>query len=128
MSKVTQYAKGGKILWYDRKRYLGLPISFTRYFLIRNKNGSLKFIRDKGFFSRDIEQINLFRIDDISLHESLLQRIFGVGTITIFCKDASCDNLLVKSIARPRKITDLLNNLIEEDRANKKLNVAEIQH
>lgn len=128
MAKVTQYAKGGKILWQDRKRYVGLPISFTRYFLIRNKNGSLKFIRDKGFLSRDIEQINLFRIDDIALHESLWQRLCSVGTITIFCKDASCNSLLVKNITNPRKITDLFNTLIEEDRANKKVNVAELQH
>ena len=35
--RLTQYAQTDEILWQDRKRYLGLPISFTRYSFDENR-------------------------------------------------------------------------------------------
>ena len=66
------------ILWKDRKRilFLGLPWSFTRYSVSKDR-----FFISKGFFSVKDDEVRLYRIMDISLERSFMQRLVGVGTI-----------------------------------------------
>ena len=68
------------ILWKDRKRilFLGLPWSFTRYSVSKDR-----FFISKGFFSVKDDEVRLYRIMDISLERSFMQRLVGVGTIII---------------------------------------------
>ena len=64
-------------VWNDRKRpFLGLPLSFTKYTLLEDK-----LLIDTGIFSLNQEEVKLYRIMDLTMKRSLLQRIFGVGTI-----------------------------------------------
>ena len=55
-----------EILWKDRKRYLGLPLSFTRYRLSEDR-----IFCEKGFFSIHEEEILLYRIRDLELKLTL---------------------------------------------------------
>ena len=61
-------------LWNDRRRRMGLPLSFTRYALTEDR-----LFLDTGFFNLRSEEILLYRVRDINLRRSLWQRIFGVG-------------------------------------------------
>ena len=63
------------ILWKDRKRilFLGLPWSFTRYSVSKDR-----FFISKGFFSVKDDEVRLYRIMDISLERSFMQRLVGV--------------------------------------------------
>lgn len=58
-------------IWKDRKRYFGLPISFTRYRLSENR-----IFREKGFLNLKEEEVLLYRVRDLELTRSLWQRIF----------------------------------------------------
>ena len=49
------------ILWKDRKRILGMPISFTRYSFSDDR----VFVQT-GLFSSHFEEILLYRIRDIA--------------------------------------------------------------
>lgn len=64
------------VLWTDRKRVLGLPLSFTRYSLTANK-----LVLNTGFMSLHEEEVRLYRVRDISLTRTLGERLFGVGTL-----------------------------------------------
>ena len=68
--------KGNEYFWKDRKRYLGLPLSFTRYALSHDR-----LFLSIGFFSVKDDDILLYRIRDISVKRTLWQRLFGVGSI-----------------------------------------------
>ncbi len=35
--RLSEYVKEEPILWHDRRRYLGLPLSFTSYSVDSNK-------------------------------------------------------------------------------------------
>ena len=63
-------------IWEDRKRILGMPISFTKYYLSEDR----LFVQT-GLLSMKIEETLLYRVTDISARVGLFQRIFGVGTI-----------------------------------------------
>ena len=72
-------ANNGKdIIWKDRKRYLGMPMSFTRYALSDDR-----LFLSVGFLSIKDEEVLLYRIRDINTSRTLWQRMFGVGTVTV---------------------------------------------
>ena len=62
-------------LWSDRKRILGMPISFTQYKLSKDR-----LFLQRGLFNTAYDETVLYRIRDISVTISLGQRLFGVGT------------------------------------------------
>lgn len=69
-------------IWHDRKRILGMPISFTRYALSEDR----LFLR-RGFLNVRHDEIVLYRVRDLRVSVSLWQRIFGVGSVTVVSTD-----------------------------------------
>lgn len=110
-----------EILWKDRKRILGMPISFTRYEITNDR-----FITHKGFFHTETDEILLYRILDIKLSRSLGQKIFGVGTITLYSADQSHATIQIESIKKPDALRRFLSKRIEQERVQKGLTGREI--
>ncbi len=109
------------LLWKDRKRVLfGLPWSFTRYSLTTEK-----LIVETGLFSRNEEEIRLYRILDISMHRSLGERLFRLGTVHLCTADHTTPELDLKRIKKPREVKDLLSDIIEHNRNEKRITARE---
>lgn len=108
-------------IWKDRKRHLGLPLSFTRYALSEDR-----LFLSVGFFSIKDEEILLYRIRDISTSRSLWQRIFGVGTITVVSSDKTAPTLLLKNVKNPLDVKELLHRQVEEVKIRRRIRVGEI--
>ena len=103
------------IEWADRKRtFLGLPWSFTRYRLTRTR-----LISDIGFFSRNVNEILLYRILDVELHRTLGQRIFGVGDILLFTADPSSPNFRIRSVKQSADVKNLISTYSDAERTAK---------
>ena len=105
-----------KFLWQDRKRILGLPISFTRYQVTDER-----FMTKIGFWKTETNEILLYRILDIKLVRSFGQKIFGVGTITLFSADQSHSSLEVKNVRKPNEVYSFLSRIIEQQRIQKRV-------
>ena len=70
-------------IWRERKRNIvGLPWSFTVYYLTDEQ-----LMIDSGIFSKTLEEILLYRIIDLTIKRSFIQRIFGLGTIHCCTRD-----------------------------------------
>ena len=69
-------------IWKDRKRRLGLPLSFTRYAMSEDR-----LFVSVGFLNIKDEELLLYRVRDINTSRTLGQRIFGVGTVTVMSSD-----------------------------------------
>lgn len=124
---VRKYGENAELLWKDRKRYFGLPISFTRYSLIKNGEEWFKIFTAVGLLSTTIDEINLYRIKDLSLHQTLFDKIFGTGTITLYSNDVRNPVFHLRRVKNPFKVRDFLSTYIEEQRAVKGVRVAEFQ-
>ena len=106
-----------EILWKDRKRvWCGLPWTFTVYSL----SGDRLFIR-KGFFSQKEDEVRLYRILDLSLSRSFVQRIFGLGTITVSSSDKTMKNFEIKNIKNSRDVKELISENVEAQRDAKRI-------
>ena len=98
-------------VWTDKKRILGMPISFTRY-ILTNK----KLITRKGFLSVTEDEIELYRVVDKSLKLPLGQRIFGCGTVVINCRDTDTPVKEILSIKNPREFMKKLEENVDVQR------------
>ena len=107
-------AANEELLWKDRKRFLGMPLSFTRYEVTPDR-----FITKIGLLRTETNELLLYRILDIRLVRSLWQKIFGMGTITLYSADKSHGTLEVKNIAKPEAVRKFLSKIVEQQRADK---------
>lgn len=96
-------------LWKDRKRILGLPITFIKYRLSEDR-----LFFETGFLNTRGEEILLYRIRDIGVTISFWQRFTGVGTVTVTSTDNSAPMLQMKNIKQPREVKELLHTQVEK--------------
>ncbi|MBQ2606138.1 MAG: PH domain-containing protein [Clostridiales bacterium] len=116
IDKLTALTEEEDIIWQDRKRYIGLPISFTVYSFSKSK-----FYLKTGLFNIKREEILLYRVLDITLKQSFGQKIFGVGTIVLSTADKSTPTLEIKSIKQPERISKAISTLVEQRRDEKRV-------
>ena len=108
-------------LWKDRKRYFGLPLSFTRYALSEDR-----LFTSVGFLNIKDDEILLYRVRDIDTSRSLWQRLFGVGTIVVASSDKTMPNLVLKNIKDPVRIKEIIHEQVEEMKIRRRVRVGEI--
>ncbi len=110
-----------EIIWKDRKRpFLGLPLSFTKYELTEQK-----LLINTGFLSVKEEEVRLYRFVDITLRQSLFQRVLGVGNLHCETTDRSGGDFVIELIKNPREVKELLSEAVEKERDRKKVSVRE---
>lgn len=108
-------------IWKDRKRILGMPLSFTRYALSEDR-----LFLSTGFFNIKDDEVLLYRVRDITTSRNLWQRLFGVGTITIASSDKTMPTLVLKNIKHPVMVKELLHEQVEEMKLRRRVRIGEI--
>lgn len=102
-------------LWKERKRiWCGLPWTFTVYSFDEER-----FYIDTGFLNQREDEVRMYRIMDLSVTRSLLQRIFGLGTIHIKSSDKSTGDFDIVNIRNVFDVKEQLSELIEKNRDKK---------
>lgn len=112
---------GVEIIWKDRKRYFGMPISFTRYALSDDR-----LFLSVGFLSIKDDEVLLYRIRDITTSRTLWQRLFGVGTVSVVSSDMTMPTITLKNIKNPIGVKELLHRQVEEMKLRRRVRVGEI--
>ena len=110
-----------EIIWKDRKRYFGMPLSFTRYSLSDDR-----LFLSVGFLNIQDEEVLLYRIRDINTTRTLWQRLFGVGTVTVVSSDKSMPTIVLKNVKDPMTVKELLHQQVEEMKIRRRVRVGEI--
>lgn len=66
---------------------LGLLASWLKTFGETIKITTQRVVLTTGFFSKDVEEVEYYRVQDTAYHQSFLERVAGIGTITLFSRD-----------------------------------------
>lgn len=104
-------------IWQDKKRPIfGLPLSFTKYKLTNDK-----LLVQTGLLSINEEEVRLYRIMDVSVKCSLIQRIFNVGTIHCCSADKTTPEFDLRDVKNPIQVKNLISKNVEEERERKKI-------
>jgi hypothetical protein len=99
MSVESEDDENEKTLWKGRP-FLSLV---ETYVLTTDR---LKIV--KGLLSRDIENYELIRIQDIDISQGVSERIFGVGDITLRGQDASSPTVVLRNISNPEEVYETI--------------------
>ena len=108
-------------IWKDRKRYFGLPLSFTRYAMSEDR-----LFLSVGCLNIKDEEILLYRIRDINTSRSLWQRLFGVGTISVVSSDKTLPTLVLHNVKKPLEVKELLHRQVEDMKIRRRVHLGEI--
>ena len=108
-------------IWKDRKRILGMPITFTRYRLSDDR-----LFCEKGFLNIKQDEVLLYRVRDLQLNMSLGQRIFGVGTICVVSSDKSVPHMDLVNVKDPRNVKELIHRSVEEAKDQRRMRTMEV--
>ena len=101
----------------ERKRwlFLGLPWTFTLY---RMKDDMLNV--KSGFFKLEQNDCYMYKIVDVKLSQSFMERLCGPGTITCYTGDTTDKELVLKHIKHSEEIKNYLLKTSEEARIKRR--------
>jgi len=80
---------------------------------------------ESGIISRRIENIQLFRVRDLGLAQSILNRLAGVGDIIVTSTDQSAPHYRVRGVEDPRDVYDRLRELVAKSQATRRTMIVE---
>ena len=106
------------LLWKDKKRIFGLAISYELT--------ESRLLVKTGLLNIHEEELRLFRVRDLSTQESLLDRIFGVGSIVLHTSDATSPTLKIQHVKNSMKVKELLSAQVEEARMKNRVRAMEV--
>ena len=108
-----QHSSGrNKTVWKDRKQFMWFPFSFTTYEL-RND----RLYEERGFFSTSSDELLLYRVVDLTMQQTLSQKLFGTGTLILKCRVDANPEIRLENIKHPHQVKELFSDMIEEARA-----------
>ena len=108
----------------ERKRWVffGLPFTFTIYTV---KEEVLTV--DTGFMSKEENDCYMYKVQDVKLTTTLLERIFGLGTITCYTGDVTNAELKLIHIRKSKEVKNYLLKASEAARMKRRtLNTLDI--
>ncbi len=110
------------VLWEGKPFNYGIP-TFTRYQITDRR-----IIVEKGVLTKRRDEIQLYRIRDISLKRNLLERMLKYGDITVLSTDTTSPTYTLKNIRDSVNVADLLSSAAENARIkNRAMEVTEVQ-
>lgn len=112
------------IVWKDKKRWCGkdkigpIPTSFTEYRIIVSNNARLEV--KKGMLAKRVDNVDLYKVLDLSMNITLVDRIFGTGSICVESVDRNVPNLIIQHVKDPEEVMNIIADLVEQEKARNK--------
>lgn len=86
---------------------------------IRYHIGSEQIICEHGVFQRSVNYMELYRVVDFAEHQTLMQQICGLKSVTIFSMDRSTPRLELTGMANKRDIVSHIRQRVEINKRRK---------
>lgn len=106
-----------EIVYKERKRilFLGLPWTFTKYIITDEM-----ITVDKGFLKVEENDCYMYKVQDVKLTATLMQRMFKLGTVTCYTGDVTNPQLVLQNVKHAREIKNYLLKASEEARIKRR--------
>jgi membrane protein YdbS with pleckstrin-like domain len=101
----------------------GLPLlailwsTFLQKISVRYRLTTHRLFKECGILSRQMNEIELIRVDDVSVRQNLVQRIFNVGVITVIAPtDQTEPRLELVGIENPIEVKEQIRGQVRKRR------------
>lgn len=95
--------------------FFGLPFTFTKYTVTDEV-----ITINEGFLSTKENDCYLYKVQDVELHTSLVERIFKLGTIACYTGDNTHPQLYLTHIHHAKEIKNYILKASEEARRRRR--------
>ena len=89
-----------------------LLIPYLKIRSVRYRITNYRIDFERGLLSKNIDTLELWHVEDIHFHQSIIDRIVNTGDITILSHDDTTPKLELKSLPKPRPLFDSLKQRI----------------
>lgn len=105
------------MIYKEKKRsmFLGLPWTFTAYTVTDEI-----ITVDSGLLRKEENDCYLYKVIDVRLEKTLLERILGLGTVHCFTGDVTDPDLRIQHIKHAKEIEDYILKQSESERMKRK--------
>jgi uncharacterized membrane protein YdbT with pleckstrin-like domain len=69
---------------------------------------SQRIVIESGVLSREIEELDMRTVEDLDFRQTVLERLLGIGDITVISSDRTAGRTRLVGIPRPRELRELL--------------------
>lgn len=94
--------------------------SATRYRLTTQR----LFVQ-KGLVAKQLEEVELFRVKDVTLQQGIIQRLLGVGSVVVLSTDDTTPRLELAGIRDPIEVKEMIRNAFRASRQREGMRMAE---
>lgn len=111
-------------VYQERKRVLffGLPWTFTKYLISDDM-----ITVDTGFLRVEENDCYMYKVQDVKLTATLIERMFGLGTVTCYTGDVTSPQLVLVHVKHAKDIKNYILKASEEARIRRRtLNTLDI--
>lgn len=99
---------------------LGLVLLYRRL-TVRYRLTTYRFFHETGLLSRTRNRVEVIDINDVTLHQGVIERMFDVGTIHVQSSDRTDPDLYLPGIENVRMVTDLIDDTRRAERRRRGL-------
>lgn len=113
-----------EIEYSEKKRWVffGLPLTFTRYDVKENI-----ITINSGFLNKVENDCYMYKVQDVKLTATLIERMFGLGTVTCYTGDVTSPQLMIVHVKHAKEIKNYILKASEEARMRRRtLNTLDI--
>ena len=108
---------GVGLLFLLRAWYL---VASTRYRLTTQR-----LFRQTGLVAKHVEEIELFRVKDVTLDQGFLDRLLGTGTVVVLSTDDTAPRLELHGILGPMEVKEQIRTAFRASRQREGMRMAE---
>jgi uncharacterized membrane protein YdbT with pleckstrin-like domain len=118
--------------WLPLLALLAVPLGFAAFKWLELKSRVFEITSERvrmsrGLFTRLTDELELYRVTDISLVEPFFLRWLGLGNVVLTTNDKSTPVLTIPAIKGVRQLRDELRKSVEACRDKKRVRLAELE-
>ena len=107
---------------------IGLILLARAWYLVastRYRLTSQRLFAQTGLIAKNLEEVELFRVKDVTLSQGVLDRLLGVGTVTVLSTDDTAPKLELAGIRDPVAAKEALRTAFRAARQREGLRTGE---
>lgn len=107
---------------------IGLLVLLRAWYLVasvRYRLTTQRLFVQRGLVAKDLEEVELFRVKDVTLTQSVLQRLLGTGTVVVLSTDDTAPRLELAGLSGPLEVKEQIRGAFRAARQREGMRMAE---
>lgn len=107
-----------------------IPWAIYRWLVVKTTKFELtteRLVTRRGIFSVETDTLELYRVHDMAVTESFLQRLVGLKTVQLVTGDTTSPRVLIDHIPASLKLQDTIRKQVEECRMRKRVRTVDVE-